>query len=77
MQGVVGGVASVMMLLQLSYLSLFFSPPWESVLHESLCHSEMVLSKEHIKNLPFAILKGVSKNMHYFLHYNTIILNIF
>lgn len=39
MQGVVGGVASVMMLLQLSYLS-FFS--WESILHAMFCHSELV-----------------------------------
>lgn len=38
MQGVVGGVASVMMLLQLSYLS--FS--WESILHPLPCKSEMI-----------------------------------
>lgn len=43
MQGVVGGVASVMMRLQLSYLS--FS--WESILHAILCYNEMELRQKN------------------------------
>lgn len=55
-----GGVASVMMLLQLSYLSFF---PWESILHAMFCHSELV-HKQNFNIL--STFQGFLENMDSF-----------